>query len=181
MSLTNRAATVRERAFLMLLVLSAPACKQKVETRPTVEETTPRLASTVHTNDARSAGQLLSGFYGIENGAWRWTGKQFTVSLGTPAEAAQKGAVLELKLTVPPVTIEKLQSVTLSGAVNGSALAPETYTKPGQYTYRRDVPASALAADPVKAAFQLDKAMPPDGADLRELGIIVSAAGLESK
>ena len=53
--------------------------------------------------------QLVSGFYGIETGAWRWTGKQFAVALGTPAGAAQKGAVLELKLTVPPVTIEKLK------------------------------------------------------------------------
>jgi hypothetical protein len=169
-------------ALAAALALALPGCKQrKVETRPSGGEAASRLATTVHTNDARSAGQLLSGFYGIENGAWRWTGKQFTVALGVPAGAAQKGAVLELKLTVPPVTIEKLQSVTLSGSVDGAALAPETYTKPGQYSYRRDIPATALKGDSAKASFQLDKAMPPAGADLRELGIIVSAAGLESK
>ncbi len=166
---------------IMLLVLATPGCKQRtVETRPAAGEPA-RLATTVHTNDARSAGQLLSGFYGIENGAWRWTGREFAVALGTPAGAAQKGAVLELKLTVPPVTIEKLQSVTLSASMNGAALAPETYTKPGQYSYRRDIPATALSGDSAKVNFQLDKAMPPAGADVRELGIIVSSAGLESK
>lgn len=169
-------------ALAAALAFAPLGCKQqKVATRPTVEETASRLASTVHMGDARSAGQLLSGFYGIENNAWRWTGKRFTVALGTPAGAAQKGAVLELKLTVPPVTIEKLQSVTLSGSVNGTALAPETYSRPGQYSYRRDVPASALAGDTVKASLQLDKAMPPAGADARELGIIVSSAALVSK
>jgi hypothetical protein len=164
------------------LVLAPSGCKQqKPRTRVAVEDAVPRLSTTVRMADARAAGQLVSGFYGIENGAWRWTGKQFTLELGIPAGAAQRGAVVEVKLTVPPVTIEKLQSVTLSGTVNGSALSPETYTKPGQYSYRREIPPAAFTGDSAKASFHLDKAMPPAGGDARELGIIVSTAGLQAK
>jgi hypothetical protein len=167
-------------ALAAVLVLAPSGCKQKrAETGAGAVAT--QLAGTVRMNDARVAGQLVSGFYGIENGAWRWTGKQFTVALATPAGAAQRGAVLELKLTVPPVTIEKLQSVALSGSVNGSALAAETYSQPGQYSYRREIPAAAITGDSTKIAFQLDKAIAPSGADLRELGIIVSSAGLQAK
>jgi len=39
-------------------------------------------------------------------------------------------------------------------------MAADTYVKAGDYTYRRDVPASLLAGDAVRIDFQLDKAMP---------------------
>ena len=122
-----------------------------------------------------------TGFHGIEAAAWRWTEKQFTVALRPPFGASQKGAKLTVKLTVPPVTIEKLKSVSLSATAGGSALPPETYTTPGDYVYVRDIPASLLTGDTVRVDFQLDKAMPPSGADMRELGIIVLNIGLESK
>jgi hypothetical protein len=86
-----------------------------------------------------------------------------------------------VKLTIPPVTIEKLQNVSLSGNAGGIALPPETYTTAGDYFYVRDIPASALTGDSVRVDFQLDKAIAPSGADIRELGIIVLNIGLESK
>lgn len=104
-------------------------------------------------SDARIAGQLLDGFYGVEAGAWRWTAKQFSVRLKTPDGAAQKGATLRFLLTVPPVVIEQSNAITLSGTVEGETLAPETYTAAGQYTYRRDIPASALGGADVTVAF----------------------------
>src|ERR1041384_4265383 len=73
--------------------------------RPTAPRTaidTPQFATTVHVGDPKLAGQLISGFHAIESGAWRWTERQFTVALGTPSGAAQSGATLELRLTVPP-------------------------------------------------------------------------------
>jgi hypothetical protein len=60
--------------------------------------------------------------------------------------SAQQGAVLELHLTVPPPTIAKLGSITLSASIGDTALAPETYSKAGEYTYRRDVPANLWRA-----------------------------------
>src|SRR4051794_34187405 len=79
-----------------------------------------RIATTVQMGDPRAAGQLLSGFYDIEDNAWRWTGKQFVIELGTPLGAAGRGATVELQFTLPPIVIEKSGSVTLSAAVDGN-------------------------------------------------------------
>jgi len=89
---------------------------------------------------------------------------------GPPSGASQKGATLRLRLSVPPVIVEKLKTITLSATIGGSALAPETYTQPGDYTYTRDVAPALLGGESVRVDFQLDKSMPPTGADLRDLG-----------
>lgn len=168
-------------ALVAALLLAAPACKhQDVHVTDTVEEA-PRLASTVHMGDRTMASQLPSGFYDVESGAWRWTMRKFAVNLRPPARSAQQGAVLELHLTVPPPSIQKLGSITLSATAGGAALAPETYSKAGEYTYRRDVAANLLAGDAVRIDFQLDKAMPPGDVDKRELGIVAVSVGLISK
>lgn len=140
-----------------------------------------RLATTVHVADPKMARQLVGGFHNVENGSWRWTQRQFTVVLGTPAGAAKTGATLELHLTVPPPSIEKLGSLTLTASIDGTDLGPETYSKAGPYVYKRDVPARLLAGDSAKVLFQLDKALQPGGADIRELGVVVTSAGLEPK
>jgi hypothetical protein len=168
-------------AVLAAVAMGPAACKrQKARPQATVEEAAP-LASTVHMGDPKEAAQLVAGFHGVEANAWRWTARAFQLKLRPPAGAAQKGATLVVKLTVPPVVAEKEKRVTLSASVNGTALAPQTFEKSGSYTYQRDVPAQALAGDAVLVDFQLDKAMPPSGGDQRELGIIVLSAGLEPK
>ena len=167
-------------ALVITLLIVPAGCKRKVKVAATDEET-PRMASSLNMGDPKSEPQLVTGFHGIEAGAWRWTARQFTVVLRPPFGASQKGARLNLRLTVPPVVIEKLKNVSLSANAGGSALPPETYTTAGDYTYTRDLPASLLTADSLRVDFQLDKAMPPSGADLRELGIIVLSVGLESK
>ena len=168
-------------AVSIALALAPMGCKsRKVKVRAADVEF-PRMASAVSMGDPRAETQLVAGLYGVEAGAWRWSAKQFTVALLPPSGSAQKGAKLELKLTVPPVVIEKLKSISLSAAANGSALPPETYTQAGEYIYTRDVPAGALTGDSVRLVFQLDKVMPPSGGDIRELGIIVLSAALESK
>jgi hypothetical protein len=89
--------------------------------------------------------------------------------------------VLELRLTVPQTSIAKLGSLTLTATVDATALAPETYSKAGDYTYRRDVPANLLAGDAVRVDFQLDKAIPPGDVDQRELGVVAASVRLVSK
>jgi hypothetical protein len=170
------------RLLLAALLAAAPACKthHQVHSTDTIEEA-PRLASSVRMDDPTIAGQLAKGFHGIESNAWRWTERKFTVDLALPAHSAQRGAILELHLTVPPPSIQKLGSITLSAAIGGTALPPETYSKAGEYTYRRDVSPNVLAADPVRIDFQLDKAMPPSDVDKRELGIVTSSVGLVAK
>ncbi len=140
-----------------------------------------RMQPAVRMSDPRAQMQLLSGFYGMEQGAWRWTKQRFSAVLRPPAGAAQKGATLTLRLTVPDVVISKLQSITLTGAVDGQALAPETYDRPGTYVYTRDVPAGLLTGESAKVDFQLDKVVPPNPPDLRELGVVVLSIALNSK
>lgn len=166
---------------LLVLALAPMGCKNKKVKVQATEEEAPRMASAVSMGDPKAESQLVTGLYGVEAGAWRWTAKQFTVVLRTPNGSQAKGAKLLLKLTVPPVVIEKLKTVSLSATANGNSLPPETYTQPGDYVYTRDVPASALTGESVKVDFQLDKAIPPSGGDLRELGVIVLNASLESK
>jgi len=168
-------------ALLAAFLAAAPACKhQEVHVSETVEEA-PRLASTVRMGDRTMASQLAGGFYDIESNTWRWTMQKFAVNLRPPLHSAQRGAMLELHLTVPHPSIQKLGSLTLAAAIGGAALAPETFSKEGQYTYRRDVPANLLAGDAVRIDFQLDKAIPPGDVDQRELGIVASSVGLVSK
>ena len=139
------------------------------------------MASTIHMGDPKTATQLISGFYGIEQNAWRWTGRRFSLVLRPPLGASQKGATLQLRLTVPSVIVEKLKTISLSAAIGGSALPPETYTQAGDYTYTREVAPALLAGGSVRVDFQLDKSIPPSGADLRDLGVVVLSAGLELK
>jgi hypothetical protein len=163
------------------LLLAGAACDyDRIPKRPTIEEA-PRLASTVRMGDSAAAAQLVSGFYDIEGGAWRWTQKQFAVLLQPAAPFAQARSVLELQFWVPETSIQALKSLTLTASVGGSTLAPETYRKAGAYTYRRDVDPKLISGDAVRIDFQLDKTMPPGAADLRELGIVVTSAGLVAK
>jgi hypothetical protein len=166
---------------LVALALAPVACKKKKVRVAGADEEAPRMQSVLRMSDAKIEPQLVKGFHGIEAGAWRWTEKQFTVALRPPFGASQKGAKLSVKLTVPPVTVERLKAVSLSATAAGSALPPETYTTPGEYFYVREIPASLLTGDSLRVDFQLDKAIAPSGADVRELGIIVTSVVLESK
>jgi len=169
-------------ALVLALAFAPLGCKRSgsVHVQQTEEEG-PRLASVVHVSDPKLEPQLVSGFYGIEGKAWRWTARKFTVVLRVPSGAAQRGATLNLALTVPQVVIDKLKTVTLSAAADGHPLPPETYSTSGQFQYKRDLEPGTLPNQSVKLDFELDKAMPPANGDLRELGIIVASIGLEAK
>jgi hypothetical protein len=169
------------RLCCLLVVLALTACQNPRVKVQATEEETPRMSSAVSMGDPKADAQLVSGFYGVEAGAWRWTARQFSVVLHPPPGSDQKGATLQLKLTVPPIVSERLKAISLSAMVNGGVLPAETYTRPGEYLYTRDVPPGALTAEAVRVDFQLDKAMPPSGGDLRELGVIALSVGLESK
>jgi hypothetical protein len=112
---------------------------------------------------------------------WRWTKQQFSVALAPPPGAAQKGAWLRVRVTVPDALIAKEGTVTLAANIAGQNLPPETYSAAGTYTYERDVPASLLQGESARLDFALDKVMAPAGGDLRDLGIVALSAGLEPK
>ncbi|HEY1340476.1 MAG TPA: hypothetical protein VGF59_23350 [Bryobacteraceae bacterium] len=167
-------------AAVAALVLAPAGCKSRHRIQ-TDEGGAQRMVSTIHMGDPRVAPQLVSGFHGIEAAAWRWTARKFSVTLKPPTGASQRGATLVVGMTVPPVTIEKLHDITLTASIAGNQLAPETYNNPGDYAYKRDVPANLLGGDAVRVDFELDKAMPPNPPDIRELGLVVLNIGLDSK
>ena len=169
-------------AVAAIVCLIPAGCKAKRK-QARVEEAgqDATLASTVHVADPRTAPQLVNGFYDVEQNAWRWTAGRFTVMLRPPRGAAEKGAVLNLKFAVPDVVLAKLKTISLDASVGGTTFPPETYTQAGEFTFQRDIPADLLKGDTVKVDFHLDKSLPPSGSDARELGVIVTSVGLESK
>ena len=71
--------------------------------------------------------------------------------------------------------------MALTASVGATKLKSETYAKPGAYTFTADVPAELLTKDSVTVDFALDKSIPASAADQRELGVIATSVGLESK
>src|SRR5215469_11799566 len=166
----------------VLVVVALTGCKRTThDAQALVQEPSGTLLSVVSVSDPAASTQLVRGFYGMEAGAWRWTAKQFEVALKPPQSAADNGAKLSFHLNVPDAIIAKFGPVTLNGTVNGLALAPEIYSKPGNYVYAREVPAAALKSDAVVVQFSSDKGIAPSADDPRELALICVSIGLEPK
>ena len=170
-------------AVAVLLAGPAGCNRNRPKVEATIEEAPPQQMerTMVPANDPQASKQLTKGFHEIEQGRYRWTMGQFSVRLLAPAHASERGATLILKLAIPEPLIKKLQSMKLSASVDGVALPAETYTKPGEHVYSRDLAAQAFAKRVVTVDFALDKYFPPSEADRRELGVVVTAVGFEAK
>jgi hypothetical protein len=166
--------------FAGALVALAGCKRARHDPNALVPERNAPLASVVNVNDPATAAQLVRGFHAVEAGAWRWTAKDFEVALKPPPGAAEKGARLVFRLNAPAAVISKFGAITLKASLNGLQLAPETYSKPGDYVYTRDISANALKGDAVVAEFHSDKFMAPSPADARELAVIAVSFSLES-
>jgi hypothetical protein len=163
---------------VLVLAFAGNACKR--QGRPLVlpsDEQIP-LAAAVEMADPRHSVQLLRGFYDPQDN-WRWTARQFAAALRVPEGAAQSGAVLTLSYAVPDPVIQKLGPLQLSAAAGGVSLPAERIETSGQKEYRQPVPASVLAHPALTVEFALDKALPPDGLETRELGLIAKSLRLE--
>jgi hypothetical protein len=140
-------------------------------------------ASVVRMDDPAAANQLISGFYNVEgqgDRAWRWTGPDFSVALAPPL-GARHGARLRLRLYFPETQVQKLGPITLTAYVDGQPLAPETYAQGGSYDFVRDVPACFLQTNVLPVSFSFDPYSPRSETEGRDLGAVVSMAGLEAK
>lgn len=138
------------------------------------------LLSSVHMGDPRATPQLLDGFYGLEQGVWRWTARKFTVAVQAPAGGAGQETQLEFKFTLPEAVISQLKSVTLTARVNGVEVGSETYQEQGEYVFAKPVPPNQLAGgEAVKVEFEMDRALPPGEADKRELGLVAVSVALK--
>jgi hypothetical protein len=177
---------MRSLSFTLILIpllLAGTGCKRRHNTSSSQTQV---LTSTIFAGDPNVTSHFAKGFYEVEANAWRWTDKDFAVELSPPLHSDQKGAQLVMKLAVADAVIQKLNSVQLSATIQGLKLEPQIYTKPGQYTYTRDVPpdllkGDKLQGDEVRIDFALDHTLPPTEFDKRQLGIIVSEVGLVAK
>ena len=180
-SWSGRGARRASLAGLILIVALAPLGCKRARTTGAAAEQPARLESEVAVGNPRAAVQLLKGFYGIEAGSWRWTGKQFSAILRTPPGASQNGAQLEFRFTVPDPVIAKLRTVTLAAAIGGAIFPAQTYSRPGDYVYSAAVPAEQLSGEAVTVNFQLDNAIPPNPPELRELGVVAHSIALKAQ
>jgi hypothetical protein len=174
--------TTRRQLLISSLPLCTAACRRaEPDLAGYTEEEPPHLSSSITTADPDAAPQLLSGWYQVEQNAWRWTARNFAAVLRPPPGSATRGATLELHLAVPDVVITLLKSSTISASIGDLHLAPESYRQPGRQVYQRDVPPRVLSGDSVRIDFSLEKAIPPSQGYGRELGVIVHSLGLETK
>ena len=165
--------------FGLILVLGSLSCRRSRRTRvDTVEEEQGALASTVHAADPRHAVQLLRGFYDVEQGAWRWTQGKFAVTLRTPSRT---GAALTVKFSLPDAVMSRVHATELTAKIGDFVIEPQKFDKPGDYTYTRDLPASALNADSVTIEFAWTKFLAAGEVEARELASVVSSVGLKGK
>ena len=162
------------RRSLVVLMVSVLFAGAGVSCRRRAAQSTIRMA------DMHAKKQLISGFYNLEAGAWRWTRKECSVQLAVPRGAAESGAVLKFQGSAPAEALASTGSITMSSSVSGVSLPPQTITKPGEFVYQADVPASAVQALTVTAEFRLDHTFRAPN-DERELGVISSVISLQSK
>jgi hypothetical protein len=141
------------------------------------EENLPKF-SMIQMNDQAASVQLIEGVHGLEANAWRWTARNFSFVVKAPEGAASKGGILRLQLFVSESQIGSLGPITLRADIQGTVLPERTYAQAGSYEYSAAVPGKLLAENPVCVTVRLDKAKPPSALDQRELGVIITSAGL---
>jgi len=137
------------------------------------------MLSSLHVADPRAEPQLLSGFHVVEQGAWRWTEKRFSVALKTLPPVEGEPIQLELKFALPDVIIEKFGEVALTARAGSASLGSETYNAAGDHVFQKPVPPEALEGEVVQIDFELDKAIPPSERDERELGLVAQSIALK--
>jgi hypothetical protein len=175
-------------AAVLLAVLAAAGCASNepelAETKAAAAEDGAALPdgllSSVHMGDPRAVPQLLEGFYGLEQGVWRWTARKFSVAIQAPSGGSGQDSQLEFKFSIPEAVISRVGALTLTARVNGTDIGSESYQKSGEYAFSKPVSASALkSGEAVKVEFELDKALPPGEADQRELGLVAVSVALK--
>jgi hypothetical protein len=125
--------------------------------------------------DIRSRPQLISGWYSIEDGGWRWMAKQAKAVLRVPAKAP---SMFAMQLFFPPDYQKRAGGpVTVSVLIDGKPFAVETYSQPGGYRLERPVPGGVLSAPASKVEINLSRSIPATDADRRELGAVVQEFG----
>jgi len=133
----------------------------------------------LHMGDIRSRAQLVSGWYTIEDGAWRWMAPEAEAALRPlPGQAVQ----FELQLFFPPDFMRRAGSpVTVSVMLNGKPFTSAMYFEPGGHTVAKRVPPELLGElftwPTTHVSIRVNPYIPPNATDQRALGAVVQGLG----
>lgn len=173
---------MRNVVLLLPALLAAWACPANAPDLTPIQETfdgaAPTLLSSVNVADPRAADQMIDGFYGLENGSWRWAARRFVVAL-QPSENRVEPSFLEMRFTIPELIARRFSGAKILVKVNGNELEPESFEGQGEFFYSKEVPASVLSEEPARVEFELENAIPAGEIDQRELGVIVTSIALK--
>jgi hypothetical protein len=129
--------------------------------------------------DIRSRAQLVSGWYAIEDGAWRWMAPEAEATLRPlPDQEVQ----FELQLFFPPDFMGRAGSpVTVSVMLNGKPFTKAIYYEPGGHTVAKRVPRELLGElltwPTTSVSIRVNPYVPPTATDQRALGAVVQGLG----
>jgi cephalosporin hydroxylase len=114
--------------------------------------------------------RLLRGFF-EGTAAWKWTGRQFAVSLDAPPPL-DAPTFLVLDFNAPDELMSEVKEVTVTARVNGQSVGSQKYTAAGRYFLQFNVPPALLKRSPAEVEFELDRAA-KDPSNGHEIGLIV--------
>jgi hypothetical protein len=117
-------------------------------------------------SDPAAGPQLLSGFYGIEDQAWRWMSGDGVVILRVPEGTSQ----FEIRFVIPEAAPARRVTV----AADGITVANRLYPASGSYTLSGSVALAGRAFTQV--VISVDRTFQAAG-DRRRLGLIVQELG----
>ncbi len=104
--------------------------------------------------------QLVDGWHVLEQDAWRWAQRHFSIAV-VPGNRR-----VSLHVTIPANLAPPL---TLTARVSGELIATHILPAPGDYQCAQHVPPGAGFL----LEFHVDRALPPDATDARERAILV--------
>jgi hypothetical protein len=128
--------------------------------------------------DTAITGQLLSGFYGVEQNSWRWVAPRFSVALKPPSRKPGSGARLTVHFYLPDLVITREGDVTLTAAIDGKILGQQTFRNPGSYDFIADLSAEDVDTNILPVRFCFDKSMSPGADDARDLAAVINGISL---
>ena len=113
--------------------------------------------------------QIVSGVYQLENGQWRWMGKQAVFLLKPPGTPSP----LAVRFVIPDAAPARKIAI----AVNNQVVTTQDYPAPGSFVLQTEK--TNPPGDSVKVTISVDKIFSPQS-DRRELGIILTDVGFRS-
>jgi len=144
------------------------------EPAPAIASAQPELLSYLHLGDIRSRAQLGTGWYAIEDGAWRWMSNHAEAALHPLPAPAQ----FELQLFFPPDFMTRAGTpVTVSVSLNGKPFAKFFYYEPGAHTVAKRVTPDLLTEPVTQVSISVTPSIPPTATDQRTLGAVVQGLG----